>query len=230
MISVGSTICDLSVEDELDSEDVVEEDWERLDEGERNATIDSTLKKLGNITKKVASPLVLKDISGEDGDLALKNLAKSHRKRLARNKMIINDVYRSMKHFSQKFAARREGLKVSTATSKAGSYQQGNYWYRDEYGLLRASHHGTVTHEDGPPPLLQREDIPNRCIEMIKAASNEVFGIPSPRSFQYAGAHHIMFNDDVVMAVPRKTADGKTLIVQLASFSGGRLMCSWSHC
>ena len=78
MISAGSTIHDLSVEDDLDSEDVVEEDWERLDEGERNATIDSTLKQLGNSTKKVVSPLILKDILGEDGDLALKNTAKSH--------------------------------------------------------------------------------------------------------------------------------------------------------
>ena len=69
-----------------------------------------------------------------------------------------------------------------------------------------------------PPPLLQREDIPIQYIELIKAASNEVFGITSPRSFQYAGAHHIMFNNDIVMAVPQKTADGKTLIVQLASF------------
>ena len=78
MISVGSTIHDLSVEDELGSKDVVEEDLERLDAGERNATIDSTLKKLGNITKKLVSPLILKDILGEDGDLALKNTAKSH--------------------------------------------------------------------------------------------------------------------------------------------------------
>ena len=108
--------------------------------------------------------------------------------------MLINDVYRSMKYFSQKFAAQREGLKVNTAKSKAGSYQRGNYWYRDEYDLLCASHHGTVTDEDGPPSLLQGEDIAHRCIEMIKAASNEVFGIPSPRSFQYicwCPSHHV---------------------------------------
>ena len=78
MGSVASVVHDLSIEDQLDSEDVVEEDWERLDEGERDATIDSTLKKLGNITQKLVTPLILKDMLGEDGDLTLKNVVKSH--------------------------------------------------------------------------------------------------------------------------------------------------------
>ena len=194
MGSVASVIHDFSVEDDFDNKDVVEEDWERLEEGERNATINSTLKRLGNVTKKLMTPLILKDLLGEDGDLSLKNIMKSHQKRLSRNKMVINDVYRFMKYFGEKFDARRECLKINTAKSKAGNYQRRNYMYRNDYDLLRASHPGMVANEDGPPPLLQGEDIPNQCIEMIKAASSEVFGITSPRTFQYicwCSSHHI---------------------------------------
>ena len=54
--------------------------------------------------------------------------------------------------------------------------------------------------------------------DCINAASEEVFGVSTPREFQYVGAYHTMINDDTVLAVPQKTASGKTLIVRLASF------------
>ena len=53
---------------------------------------------------------------------------------------------------------------------------------------------------------------------MITGASADVFGISSPREFQHVGIYHCITNDDTVLAVPRKTSDGKSLVVQLASF------------
>ena len=53
---------------------------------------------------------------------------------------------------------------------------------------------------------------------MLQAAAKEVFGIDTPREFQSIGANHCIYNDNTVLAVPRKTADGKILIVQLTSF------------
>ena len=54
--------------------------------------------------------------------------------------------------------------------------------------------------------------------DCINVASEEVFGVSTSREFQYVGAYHTMMKDDTVIAVPQKTASGKTLIVQLASF------------
>ena len=56
---------------------------------------------------------------------------------------------------------------------------------------------------------------------MLRATSKEIFGIPSPRPFQYVAAHHCISNDDTVLVVPRRTAGGKTLIAQLSGFFRG---------
>ena len=77
------------------------------------------------------------------------------------------------------------------------------------------------THSETVAPLLIPYDkLPKKQIKNIKAASASVFGIASPREFQYVGAYHCMFNDDTVLVVPQKTSSGKTLIVQIASFFG----------
>jgi hypothetical protein len=79
----------------------------------------------------------------------------------------------------------------------------------------------SAPHARDAPPLLQFEDLPPRSIAMLCAASDEIFGIPSPRPFQYVAAHHCIYNDDTVLVVPRRTADGKTLVAQLSGFFRG---------
>ena len=64
-----------------------------------------------------------------------------------------------------------------------------------------------------PPPLLQHDTLPTRSIELLRAASAEVFGIPLPRSFQYAAKHHCVCNNDTVLVVPQRTAEGKTSLI-----------------
>ena len=66
--------------------------------------------------------------------------------------------------------------------------------------------------------LIDRADLPADAVDMITAASTDVFGISCPRDFQHVGAYHCIANNDTLLAVPRKTSDGKSLLVQLASF------------
>ena len=42
-----------------------------------------------------------------------------------------------------------------------------------------------------------------------------MFDILQPRKFQYVATAHLILNRDTVLAILRKTADGKTLIPQL---------------
>ena len=103
------------------------------------------------------------------------------------------------------------------ATRSTATTIRKKYWFRDEHDEACASvsrtHSETVT-----PLLLPHNKLPEDMMKIIKAASADVFGIASPREFQYVGAYHCMFNDDTVLAIPQKTTSGKTLIVQIASW------------
>ena len=47
---------------------------------------------------------------------------------------------------------------------------------------------------------------------VIQKASSVILTVPSPRPFQVVGAHHYVFNDDTLLVVIHRTADGKSLI------------------
>ena len=53
---------------------------------------------------------------------------------------------------------------------------------------------------------------------MITGASNNMFSITSPQEFQHVGTHHCIANDNTLLAVPWKTSNGKSPIVQLVNF------------
>ena len=78
MGSETSTVPDLSVSNEFETNELGVEDWEMLDKIQCNVTISSSLKKLSNVTKKLTSSLILKDMLGEDGDGAMCNVKTSH--------------------------------------------------------------------------------------------------------------------------------------------------------
>ena len=68
------------------------------------------------------------------------------------------------------------------------------------------------------PPLIECENVPREAKKLIRASTEDVYGIKIPRDFQYSGVYHCISNDNTVLAIPRRTSDGKTLVVQLASF------------
>ena len=55
-----------------------EEDWETMNESERETTINGNLKVLGNVKKKRMSPLILTDLLGDDAIAALAQLKTKH--------------------------------------------------------------------------------------------------------------------------------------------------------
>ena len=53
-------------------------DWEELNEKDRDESISNSLKKLGNVKKKLMSAFILKDMLGSDGEFSLQGIKESH--------------------------------------------------------------------------------------------------------------------------------------------------------
>mgnify|MGYP005632845693 CR=1 FL=1 len=84
---------DVSFADEAECEELTADNLETMNENERNATISGNLKKLGNVKKQHMSPLIMKDLLGDDGSAAVVHLKESHLKSKKRHKPVINEVY-----------------------------------------------------------------------------------------------------------------------------------------
>ena len=96
-------------------------------------SIGTNVKQLGNIKKKtIMKKLILKDLLGEDANALIGKLKKSHLKTAKKEKLIINDVYRSVTYFNEVFDKRRALLKKNITHSKDKTYAKPTYWYRDE--------------------------------------------------------------------------------------------------
>ena len=135
---VSSTMgeaCNLAEETLLSSEDL-EENWNEHDEKKKEATIDRSMKKLGNVKKRKMSKFILKDLLGSDAKLAIRGIAKSHQKLQKRHKLRINDIYRAVKYFDQKFKSRRALLQENARKSASESYSRRQYSWLDEYNTL----------------------------------------------------------------------------------------------
>ena len=195
-----------------------EENWETMSETERDTTINGNLKKLGNVKKQCMSPLILKDLLGDDANAGIAQLKTKHLRKKQQEDLFINDIYRSVKYFAQKFKRRREILLQCAEKSKKSSYERKEYWHREMYKQIIANKKREAERHAGATQLVGHKDLPKDAIKMITGASADVFGISSPREFQHVGIYHCITNDDTVLAVPRKTSDGKSLVVQLASF------------
>ena len=60
------------------------------------------------MTKRKFNPLILKDMLGVDADCLVPSLIKNHRHSKSVEERLINDIYRSVKYFSQVFEGRRK--------------------------------------------------------------------------------------------------------------------------
>ena len=126
--SSNSMICD--------NQDDVDE-WEDLNEEERNVRHSESLKQLGNVAKKPMSPLILKDMLGVDGDLALKDIKKIREKTLAKEKRRLDTIYVAVKYFDAKMSERRKLLADGIKKSKSNTFSRRKYWWREKYRCRR---------------------------------------------------------------------------------------------
>ena len=193
-----------------------EENWETMNKEERETTINGSLKILGNAKKHCTSPLILIDLLGDDASAALAQLKTKHLRKNRQDNLFINDVYRSVKYFDQKFQMRMERLLIGTVKSRNSTYEKREYGHRAIYKRIMDAC-STERHTDATR-LIGRADLPADAVNMITGALADVFGISCPRDFQHVGAYHCIANNDTLLAVSRKTSDGKSLLVQLASF------------
>ena len=79
-----------SVGNEMET-DVIEEDWEQLNEKDREEELGKSMKKI-KMKKKEMSPFIMKDMLGGDGDACLTDLKKTHTKRLKAHELRVNEV------------------------------------------------------------------------------------------------------------------------------------------
>ena len=104
-----------------------EEDWDPLNEEERDSSIKGSLQKLGNVKKRRMSTFIMKDMLGDDAKSSLAGVKKSHAKNVRQNKLMINEIYRAVKYFDQKFKIRRNNLEKSIVQSRNQTYTKRNY-------------------------------------------------------------------------------------------------------
>ena len=70
-----------------------EKDWENCDKEVRPEKIEDTLKHLGNVKKRKLSPMILKDVIGDDGVHCLSCIKKSIEKLLKREVRKIKEIH-----------------------------------------------------------------------------------------------------------------------------------------
>ena len=137
MGSVASCNEDSPVDGDVGNYDNISPDWETLNDNERESNISNILKKLGNIMmKRRFDPLILKDMLGADADCLVPLLIKNHRHSKSVEELLINDIYRSVKYFSQVFEGRRKNLERNKKNSNDGSYSRKPYWFRNEFRCI----------------------------------------------------------------------------------------------
>ena len=101
------------------------------------AVINEVMKrKLGNIHKKGMSIIIMHDLLGGDGETSIKDIKKSHMKLLRRNQLRVNEMYRSVLYFQEKFKIRRERLKTNLTKSLNKQYEKRSYSWQDEYDAI----------------------------------------------------------------------------------------------
>ena len=141
-----------------------------------------------------------------------------HLRRKQQDNLFISDVYRSVKYFGQKFQRRMEILLRCNEKSRNSTYEKKEYDHRAICRRTTDACSQNTDRDTGATRLVGRADLPEDAVNMITGVSHDVFGISCPRDFQHVGAYHCIANNDTLLAVPRKTSDGKSLLVQLASF------------
>lgn len=110
------------------------EEWENLDEKEREVGILDGLKKhCGNVKKKGMHDAITKDFLGADGDVAMEKVKETHEKNMAKNKRKFDMIQVATTHFEQKMKTRRTMLQENTAKSMDKTYSRKKYWWKERY-------------------------------------------------------------------------------------------------
>ena len=81
-----------------------------------------------------------------------------------------------------------DSLGCNLNNSKEGTYVKSNYSYRDEYDRMCAnkSHASLGPNQDR---MLQCNQLPGNMTDCMNAAREKVFGVSTPREFQYVGVY-----------------------------------------
>jgi len=110
-----------------------EEDWENLEEEVKPEKIEDALKHLGNVKKRKLSPMILKDILGDDGDHCLSGIKKSHEKLLNREVRKLKHINVAVSYFEDKMDKRRKLLSEKLETSSNQTYPRRNLLWMKEW-------------------------------------------------------------------------------------------------
>lgn len=117
-VSRGSTVNGDT--DELDQNIVdADEDLAGNDESQEKKplSVSDSLKRLGSVRKKAMSKNILCDMLGSDGGAMMKNLIKSHRKSLWRDKQKLQRIVHAVQFFERRMNQRREILHAKRKVS-----------------------------------------------------------------------------------------------------------------
>ena len=112
------------------------EDWEGLNESEKEQKIGDALKQVGNVKKKKTSNIILLDMLDRDGKDTLKGIKQSREKTLAREQLRIDNIYRAVSYFDCRMSDRRATLLAHTQRSIEKTYIRHEYSWENEYNKI----------------------------------------------------------------------------------------------
>ena len=113
-----------------------EEDWESLNETERDSKVSEALKKLGNVRKRPMNSNITKDFYEAAGKKAMKDVKRNHEKLVRKEILQINSIFRAVRYFESKMRVRRWRLQKCIDDSVAQTYKKVEYAWRDEIEKL----------------------------------------------------------------------------------------------
>ena len=134
IVSTVSTVAGVEVENPMEDDNSDTEEPE-LDTDTR---IETSLKHLGNVQRKKRSPLLLKELLGDDGDDAMHGMKEKHLKALARTQNRINTVKLVNRHFENKLKQRMDALEVVIHDAANKTFPRRNRRWKSQFKEVMA--------------------------------------------------------------------------------------------
>ena len=105
---------------------VDEDDWENVNERDKDSKIRDDLKHMDNVKQKMHI-ITVKDILVKGGVATLKDIKKTRQKMLAREKRKIDIIVLACRLFGMRIQKRKEMLQSKIQQSRAGTYTTREY-------------------------------------------------------------------------------------------------------
>ena len=121
----------------LDDDAADADDWEHLNEKDRDDKIGDALKHMGNVKKRKMSDNILCDMLGKDGLKGLEKFKAKRQKKLAKEEHKIDLIYTAVRYFDMRMKKRQEYLLENIKKSVDKTYNTTHPSWKISYETIK---------------------------------------------------------------------------------------------